>query len=231
MAKGTTIILLKLEGVLQSWGDHSKWDYRDSADFPSKSGVAGLLACAMGMERGDPAMAELASSLRIAVRADRPGVRMVDFHTVKGEPRLMTANGTPRGEDKSTIVSRRWYLQDASFLAAVDAGALWTPRICQGLRDPKWPVFLGRKSCVPSRPVLERVTEEYTSVLDAIFRYPAVSENGERRSPAGLRYECEEELGDSSLYTRADQLLSGERDFALRTVYSGIVPEEETPCT
>ena len=59
MAKGTTIILLKLEGVLQSWGDHSKWDYRDSADFPSKSGVAGLLACAMGMERGDPAMAEL----------------------------------------------------------------------------------------------------------------------------------------------------------------------------
>ena len=68
MAKGTTIILLKLEGVLQSWGDHSKWDYRDSADFPSKSGVAGLLACAMGMERGDPAMAELASSLRIAVR-------------------------------------------------------------------------------------------------------------------------------------------------------------------
>ena len=156
---------------------------------------------------------------------------MVDFHTVKGEPRLMTANGTPRGEDKSTIVSRRWYLQDASFLVAVDAGALWTPRICQGLRDPKWPVFLGRKSCVPSRPVLERVTEEYTSVLDAIFRYPAVSENGERRSPAGLRYECEEEWGDSSLYTRADQLLSGERDFALRTVYSGIVPEEETPCT
>ena len=30
------LLALRLEGVLQSWGDHAKWETRDSADFPSK---------------------------------------------------------------------------------------------------------------------------------------------------------------------------------------------------
>ena len=86
------ILLLRLEGALQSWGDHAKWDVRDSGDFPSKSGVAGLLACALGLERGDPDIADLSAHLRMAVRADRPGVRMRDFHTVQGRP-LYNAEG------------------------------------------------------------------------------------------------------------------------------------------
>ena len=49
MEEKKTLLMLRLEGALQSWGDHSKWDIRDSGDFPSKSGVVGLLACAMGM--------------------------------------------------------------------------------------------------------------------------------------------------------------------------------------
>ena len=72
------ILLLRLEGALQSWGDHAKWDVRDSGDFPSKSGVVGLLACAMGLERGDPKIADLSAHLHMAVRADRPGVRMLE---------------------------------------------------------------------------------------------------------------------------------------------------------
>ena len=83
---GKTLLILRLEGVLQSWGDHSKWDMRDSGDFPSKSGVVGLLACALGLERDDPEIVELSANLHMAVRADRPGIRMLDFHTVRGNP-------------------------------------------------------------------------------------------------------------------------------------------------
>lgn len=36
------ILLLRLEGLLQSWGEHSRWDHRDSSDMPTKSGVIGL---------------------------------------------------------------------------------------------------------------------------------------------------------------------------------------------
>ena len=81
------LLALRLEGVLQSWGDHAKWETRDSADFPSKSGVVGLLSCAMGLERDNPEITALSDSVQIAVRADRPGTRMLDFHTVQGRTR------------------------------------------------------------------------------------------------------------------------------------------------
>ena len=60
MAEKTPLIALRLEGALQSWGDHSKWDERDSGSFPSKSGVVGLIACAMGLERGSEELLALA---------------------------------------------------------------------------------------------------------------------------------------------------------------------------
>ena len=82
MAEKTPLIALRLEGALQSWGDHSKWDERDSGSFPSKSGVVGLIACAMGLERGSEELLALADAIHLAVRADRPGMRAMDFQTV-----------------------------------------------------------------------------------------------------------------------------------------------------
>ncbi len=94
------LLALRLEGVLQSWGDHAKWETRDSADFPSKSGVVGLLACAMGLERDNPGITTLSDSVQIAVRADRPGTRMLDFHTVQGRPSTRTAQIIHSGRGK-----------------------------------------------------------------------------------------------------------------------------------
>ena len=41
-------MLLWLEGPLQAWGHDSKFSFRDTLDFPTKSGVLGLLLSAMG---------------------------------------------------------------------------------------------------------------------------------------------------------------------------------------
>ena len=35
------LLILRLEGALQSWGERSHWDHRDTANFPTKSGVVG----------------------------------------------------------------------------------------------------------------------------------------------------------------------------------------------
>lgn len=43
-------LLLWLEAPLQAWGHDSRFGRRDSLDFPTKSGVLGLLACAMGAD-------------------------------------------------------------------------------------------------------------------------------------------------------------------------------------
>ena len=215
------LIVLALEGALQSWGDHSKWDERDSGDFPSKSGVVGLIACAMGMERGSPELAELSGAISMAARADRPGTKAMDFHTAQGHP-LRTADGK-RPESASTVVSYRWYLEDACFTVFIEAEAGWREQIASALKAPAWPLYLGRKSCVPSRPVFECLTEEYTGLADALVRFPRAARGD---NSALLRYESDVPLPGAARYTRSDAISGPYRQFEQRVVYAGVVQVE-----
>lgn len=222
MTEKKPLILLRLEGVLQSWGEDSKWDHRDSAGMPTKSGVVGLLACAMGLEREDAQIIQLAQSIRIAVRADRPGTRSIDFQTVTGDP-LITANGTKRTLG-NTFLSRRCYLQDASFLVAIETSTEWQDRIVKALKGPRWCIYLGRKSCVPSRPVLESAEAPYSSLLDVMQRYPLAE-----RAELPVSFECEVRNDPMSSYTRVDDRRSGYRSFGHREVWRGVL-SEVGPC-
>lgn len=75
-------LLARLAGPLQSWGAMARFDRRDTLTHPTKSGFIGLLAAALGHDRA-AALGRL-TELRFAVRADRPGVPVQDFHIVGG---------------------------------------------------------------------------------------------------------------------------------------------------
>jgi CRISPR system Cascade subunit CasD len=149
---------------------------RDSAPEPTKSGVVGLLACALGL-RADQDIRDLSGSLHIAVRCDRPGVPLVDYHTVVGG--VMSAKGKIKKnattKEPETVESRRHYLCDASFLVAVQAPPELTARLAEAVQHPRWPIYLGRKSCVPSRPVFEGVGDcpSLETALEALPLRPA----------------------------------------------------------
>ena len=55
------VLLLRLCGPMQSWGVQSRFSVRDTGLEPSKSGVVGLLAAALGRPR-DAEIADLAGS-------------------------------------------------------------------------------------------------------------------------------------------------------------------------
>lgn len=167
---GIPILLIRLEGVLQSWGEHSKWDYRDTADFPSKSGVIGLLGCALGLERDNVRLGELSQSLHMIVRADRAGELVSDFQTVSAEV-LNSASGKPR-TGGNTFITHRNYLQDSSFLVGLSGEKTLLEELRDALQNPKWSIYLGRKSCVPSVPVIGCYTEKYDSLKQAMENYP-----------------------------------------------------------
>lgn len=214
------LLILRLDGPLQSWGTMSKWDERGTDDFPSKSGIVGLLGCAMGLDRGDAALAALNDSVTFAVRADRPGVRAADFQTVTGSP-LRNAEGKPKSTG-NTLISVRSYLQDACFTVVLEADAAWHARITAAMRDPKWCMYLGRKACVPSRPVLECEEPEYESLMEALRRYPPA-----QRAVYPMPYETE--LPDDSLssLTKTDSLVDPNRMFARRRVWKGLIKEDD----
>jgi CRISPR system Cascade subunit CasD len=148
------ILFLRLEGPLQAWGERSRWSVRDTAPEPTKSGLVGLLGCALGFA-DDERLRELSQEIALGVRCDRPGTLLVDYHTVVGG--VLSAEGKVKvnatTREPETVVSQRYYLADASFLAAVQSDPGWIERLAEAVQAPVWPIYLGRRSCVPSRPI------------------------------------------------------------------------------
>ena len=153
----TAVLLLRLEGPLQSWGVRARWDVRDSSDRPTKSGVIGLIGNAMGLSRSDRRLVELGNLFRFGIRIDRSGEKMVDFHTVSGA--LPSADGRRKGTEAKpyTILTPRTYLQDASFLAGLEGCWELVEECAAAVSRPRRPYFLGRKCCPPSVPVFVKV--------------------------------------------------------------------------
>lgn len=162
-------LLLWLEAPLQAWGHDSRFGRRDSLDFPTKSGVLGLLACARGA--GDAqrewlaAWAELDMQLHAYVPQDRQGQPLPrqpmlrDFHMVgsgydEKDPwqTLLIPKKSDGGKavGGGTKMTYRYYLQDMAFAVALQAPAALLEETVAALLAPVWDVYLGRKTCVPT---------------------------------------------------------------------------------
>lgn len=140
-------LLLRLEGPMQSWGYRSRFDYRDTALEPTRSGVIGLICAAMGIARGENILRF--DSIRMGVRVDKEGRPERDYHTALD---VIKADG--KGRD--TVVSCRDYLADASFTVGLQSEDLQLLQsIADALRSPKWPLFLGRKAFPLTVPPLK----------------------------------------------------------------------------
>lgn len=149
-------LLLRLAGPLQSWGYRSRFSDRDTGLEPTKSGVVGLLCCALGRDRSE-SPADLAA-LKLHARVDRQGSLLSDFHTAGGGMfRGSTDYFAPKssgGRGSNPVVTERHYLMDASFLVALEGDEGLLARLEAAVADPAWPLALGRRSCPPSEPVL-----------------------------------------------------------------------------
>jgi len=153
-------LLLRLAGPLQSWGDRSAFNRRDTRPEPTKSGIVGLLAAAQGRPRSAD-LADLAS-LDLGVRVDCAGSLLRDYHTVsdfRGTPlpaAAVNAKGLqkPTSPAKYTHVTHRYYLQDAVFLAAISGPTALLETLAHALTHPAYALALGRRSCPPTQPLL-----------------------------------------------------------------------------
>lgn len=165
--------------------------------FPGRAMLAGLLANALGYEHRDfVQLARLQDGLSYAVRQDRMDVPLVDFQTVfLGHAHMRQGGWTSwgRSEERSggspqeTHIRYRHYRADAAYTVAIETKA--GPSLIeleQALRTPARPLFIGRKCCLPSVPLLlppGRVQAE--TVLAALEQAPLARDSG--REQPGLR--------------------------------------------
>ena len=133
-------LLLRLAGPLKAWGYDSKFETRRTGREPTKSGVTGLLAAALGRKR-DEAIDDLLA-LHFGVRIDKEGELLHDYHTVQMK-------------SGKTYVTHRYYLSDATFLVGFESeDEKMLKTLEQALYNPAFPLFLGRRSCVPTLPLV-----------------------------------------------------------------------------
>ncbi len=142
-----TVLLLRLAGPMQSWGDSSRFTRRDTRMVPSKSGVLGLLAAADGRRRTEEI--EDLAQLSFGVRVDQRGELQRDFQTA-----INWDTGT------SMPLSSRYYVADAVFVAGVEGDTALLEGLSERIRQPKFPLYLGRRSCPVTDPVFLGLSED-----------------------------------------------------------------------
>lgn len=152
---------------MQSWGSNSLFWHRETGAFPTKSGVIGLLFCALGWGgEQTEALAEIAPLPQTVFQIGNPKEKraplMTDFHMVGGgyddtDPwELECIPKTSAGKkavNGGARLTRREYLQDASFAVILGIPEQWSAEVLKGFSEPVWDIYLGRKCCAPVLPV------------------------------------------------------------------------------
>lgn len=169
-------LLLWLQGPLQAWGHDSRFGRRDTLDFPTKSGVLGLVCCALGAG-GEQCellarLADLDIQLVAYTPADKQGEALPrlpllrDFHMVgsgydDADPwQTLLIPKTSEGKKPNgsgTKMTYRYYLQDMAFAVALQVPVDEAEALAAALQNPVWDLYLGRKSCVPTELVYQGV--------------------------------------------------------------------------
>jgi CRISPR system Cascade subunit CasD len=170
----TAYLALYFDAPLQSWGYASRFDRRTTLAHPTRSGVIGLLAAALGLDRADAEGLARLDTLGLSVYAFRMGGRLTDYHTVGGgyDPKResMSICRKASGGIGNTVQTYREYLEGSRFGAVVSGETLLIQELAGAVQNPVWGVWLGRKSCVPAARVFEGVHADNEAALAALKR-------------------------------------------------------------
>lgn len=177
-------LLLWLEAPLQAWGHDSKFGRRDSLDFPTKSGVLGLLCCARG-EGGEQidwlrSWADRDMQVTAYVLGDRKGQPLPrlpllrDFQMVGSGFNQMDPwqnllvpkkrdGGKPNGSGAK--MTYRYYLQDMAYAAFLQGPRSELEALDDAMQNPVWDLYLGRKTCVPTEFISQGVHDDLQQAM------------------------------------------------------------------
>jgi CRISPR system Cascade subunit CasD len=179
-------LLLWFEAPLQSWGHDSRFGRRDSLDFPTRSGVLGLLCCARGAAGEQREWLAEWKDLDMQVIGYAPKDRqgqavprlplLRDFHMVgsgyddQNPWQTLLIPKTSEGKKAvggGTKMTYRYYLQDMAYAVMLQTPAVYMDELIAALQQPVWDLYLGRKCCVPTEFIYQGRFKEATDAMDA----------------------------------------------------------------
>jgi CRISPR system Cascade subunit CasD len=191
-------LILRFDAPLMSFGAVVVDQINPVWRFPGRSMLAGLLGNALGWEHRDvERLQHLQERLRFAARWDAEPVPFTDYQTVElGQPFMVDTGWTTRGrrEDRkggsaATGTHQRWrdFWANGVATVAIALDGEDSPTLDdleRALQRPARPLFIGRKPCLPSGPILIG-RRQADGVKDALV-HEQRADVGPRRQSAGL---------------------------------------------
>jgi len=180
-------LLIRLQAPLIAFGGETIDNYGVIRDFPSLSMVTGLMANALGWDRGDDILHNcLQERMVMGTRLDADGERLVDYQTalIYEDDAGWTTHGKAEGRKKSpsyspmpdgrrglTLQRYRHYHADMNVLVVLRLkSADESPtleELAAALDKPARPLFVGRKNCLPTGRLLAGWVEA-DNILEAL---------------------------------------------------------------
>ena len=176
------VLVFRLYGPMASWGEIAVGENRHTANYPGKSAIIGLLGAALGIARDDEEKQQhLQQGYALAVELLTAGNLLRDYHTTQVPDSVGKFTYRTRrdelilGKERlGTILSSREYRTDALALVAVRAFAnapFTLAEIQAALLQPKYHLYLGRKSCPLAAPLQPQLITDQANYFAAFKAY------------------------------------------------------------
>ena len=163
-------VIFTLAAPMGAFGDLAGHERRDSAEWPARSAVLGLVGAALGVRRDDAEGQEALGRWRVAVSVLSRGTAFRDFHTVQTVPTARIKRPATRrdalealGSGDHPLITWRDYRRDCAFGVAL-WGVEEAAQVSEALARPRFTPYLGRKSCPLSAPMAPAVVEAESEV-------------------------------------------------------------------
>jgi len=176
------ILVFRLYGPMASWGEIAVGESRHTASYPSKSAIIGLLGAALGIARNEEEkQQQLQQGYALAVELLTAGHLLRDYHTTQVPDSVGKFTYRTRrdelilGKERlGAILSSREYRTDALALVAIRALAdapFTLSEIQAALLQPKYHLYLGRKSCPLAAPLQPQLITDQPNYFAAFKAY------------------------------------------------------------
>ncbi|CAH2603745.1 Type I-E CRISPR-associated protein Cas5/CasD [Rhodovastum atsumiense] len=239
------VLLLRLEAPLMAFGGPQIDAHGGTRDLPGLSLLIGLFGNALGWTHADSTrLQRLQARLAIAGALVRAGEVVTDYQTVDlGQPWMVNTGWTTRGQreergkgeaTRGTHIRLRQYLADAAVLVAArldpDDEAPTLADLAAALAKPARPLFIGRKPCLPSTPIVRGMVTAPT-LRAAVLA--AVAEESDAEALVTVEWPAWEGWPGADPLAREPERVVDQRDWANqfhsgeRTVFRARLPARQ----
>lgn len=192
-------LILRLASPLAAFGGETIDNYGVIRDFPALSMLTGLIANALGWDRGDTEQHDrLQERLRAGTRLEHAGTRLRDFQTAQlgANDKGWTTWGVPEERRGGAVSYQSPHLRYRDYHADLIAWvalrlepadeAPTLDDVAAALDRPKRPLFIGRKPCLPTSRLVAgwQETEHVLSALQT-WTLPTVGDRWRAQWPDG----------------------------------------------